>query len=1121
MIDLSSEQKRILLESGVQKTWQITVYDDSGPAFTIPTSKMVDDSISIEEPLCTAETLDVGACESAIFSIKLADLDATTFKGRKIVVTLNALQDNVSVALNMGEFWVDDVTHPNNTWYYQLTAYDNMVKFDVKASQWYRSLQLPMTLRNFRTSLCAFVGVAVAPDQTLPLDDLVVKRYDDIDVNITARQILHMIAEINGCFAHINREGQLKFVYLNDTSCITLAEGGADCYKPSATHENWRTTEIGAVIAYSLNNEQGVTYPSTGGFNALTVSDNFFCYDMSDEELARVAHTMYQALAGITYVAHDTPTTGRPWLEAGDMITLESDGQSITTYIFDRTFTGFQIFQDTLVARAADTRKNDKNSTQQQIERLKRDAEDIRSTYLRADVAEITYATIENLSAANALITQLEAQDAIIRGRLDAAEADITHLQSEKADITDLTAAIARIGVLEGDVATFHQTYTTDITAIRGDIQTLNTTTAQISSLVATKASITDLNAATARIGSLETDVGDIEVLMFGSAHGTSIQTSFANAVIAQLGNAQIKDAMIESIGAGKITAGSIYTNQVRIYGDATGKLSIVDNTISISDGTQVRVQIGKDANDDYNLYVFDENGNLMFDAAGLTANGITRKVVRDDVVQDNANIAASKLNIESLFTVINNDNSHTLNASKVKLNTQNQTLDVAFTSLTNTVNSQGTAISSQGTAISTIQGQISSKIWQQDINTAADSLTQTMNTQYSTLTQNINSVSVELGSEISNLQQQIDGNSSTWTGDDVPTLDNYPAADWAQDGELYKHVGNMYYDANGHSYRFMAEGVYTASGSALIDPDDDYGFTHYWWMLIQDSEVSKALQDAAAALAGVADIEDTLATSYSTTSQMNAAITVAIDGIRSEVSQTYATHVEVTAQAASTLSSANTYADGVGTAAAADATTKANAAEDNAKGYFNTKIADYSTTTDVRSMIQQSADSITQTITNTRTELITYADGIGAAAATDATTKANGARDAAISAAATDATTKADNARDAAISAAATDATTKADNARDAAQGYTDTRLTSYSTTAQTQTMIQQSADSITQTVAATYTTKAEYEQFEVGARNLILNSIDLVGSTHYIYNYGLVDNNYALTSGGAWLVI
>lgn len=55
-------------------------------------------------------------------------------------------------------------------------------------------------------------------------------------------------------------------------------------------------------------------------------------------------------------------------------------------------------------------------------------------------------------------------------------------------------------------------------------------------------------------------------------------------------------------------------------------------------------------------------------------------------------------------------------------------------------------------------------------------------------------------------------------------------------------------------------------------------------------------------------------------------------------------------------------------------------------------------------------------------------------AAATDATTKANGAQAAAISAAATDATTKAGNAQTAAISAAATDATTKANGAQTAA---------------------------------------------------------------------------------------
>ena len=67
---------------------------------------------------------------------------------------------------------------------------------------------------------------------------------------------------------------------------------------------------------------------------------------------------------------------------------------------------------------------------------------------------------------------------------------------------------------------------------------------------------------------------------------------------------------------------------------------------------------------------------------------------------------------------------------------------------------------------------------------------------------------------------------------------------------------------------------------------------------------------------------------------------------------------------------------------------------------------------------------------------------------------------------------------------------------------------------------MIDQKADSITQTVSGTYTTRAEYEQFEVGARNLILNSIDLVGITHYIYSYSLVDSNVILLANGQRLV-
>jgi hypothetical protein len=1120
MIDISSEQQRILLENGTVKNWQITVYDNNGhPEFTIPTDKMVDNSLSIKESICSAQTLDVGACESSVLTIKLANLSSSELKDKKLMVTLNASQGNTSVELDMGTFYVDDVPHENNTWFYTLTAYDSMILFDVKIYDWYNSLTFPMTLLQFRTALCAHVGVETAQEQRLPLDDMVLTKCDAVDINLTGRQALRAICEINGAFGHINRQGQLVYIRLGNTSVITLTEGGADHYKSGATHENWTVPEFEAAIAYSLSNEQGIVYPAQGGFNAYMLGDNFLCYDLNDANLARVAQTIYDAFEGITYVGHNTPITGRPWLEVGDVITIDSDGEQIDTYIFERTLAGFQCLTDKLSAKAVDTRDEDKSSTHQQIERLKRDANEIKTSYLKADIAEITYATIENLEATNAVVSHLEAIDVEITGTLTAVQADIQSLHADKADVTDLTAAVAHITYLEGDVAAFHSTYTSDLTAVNANISTLQAATANISTLVAQKASITDLQAATARIGSVEANVADIDTLMFGSATGTSIQTSFANAVIAQLGNAQIQSAMIDSVSASKISAGNIFTNAVRIYGDNSHKLSIVDNTISISDGTNVRVQIGEDAEEDYNIYIWDGNGNLMFDALGLTTNGITRKVIRNDVVMDNANISAYKLDIDSLFSAINEDGSNTLSGSKIKLDTQNQTLDIAFTNLTSLVNTQGSTISSQGTAISTIQGQISSKIWQQDITAASDALSQTMNTQYSTLTQNINSVSVALGSEISSIQQQIDGATNTFVGDEAPTLQNYPAAEWAANGELQKHIGSMYYDSNGYSYRFMSQNVFTTGGVVLTDDGDM--LSNFYWMLIRDSEVSRALQDAAAALQGVNDIEHALVTSYSTTAQMHSYVDVAIDSITQEVSETYATHAEVTAQGSATYADAVTYADGVGTAAAADATSKANAAETAAKNYYDVKIADYSTTTDVRSMIQQTANSITQTITDTRTELISYADGVQDSAAADATSKAQAAEAAAIAAAAIDATSKANSAEAAAISTAAADATSKANAAVTAANGYTDNLLTSYSTTAQMQSAIQQTQSSILQTVSATYTTKAEYEAFEVGARNLILNSIDLVGKTHYFYAYGLVDESTALTTGGKWLVI
>ena len=85
---------------------------------------------------------------------------------------------------------------------------------------------------------------------------------------------------------------------------------------------------------------------------------------------------------------------------------------------------------------------------------------------------------------------------------------------------------------------------------------------------------------------------------------------------------------------------------------------------------------------------------------------------------------------------------------------------------------------------------------------------------------------------DIANLQDQIDGNITTWFFVGVPTLLNEPAVNWDTDEEKNNHLGDLYYDSNtGYAYRF-----------ALINDA-------YSWEKITDSDVAEALAIANSAL--------------------------------------------------------------------------------------------------------------------------------------------------------------------------------------------------------------------------------------------------------------------------------
>lgn len=399
-------------------------------------------------------------------------------------------------------------------------------------------------------------------------------------------------------------------------------------------------------------------------------------------------------------------------------------------------------------------------------------AEEIDAEFANIDVLLAGYIKVDQLDAAiiNSEIInskfidteELKADrievDQLIANSIKAERAEIDVLLADKITTKELEAELAEIDTLIANKVT-----TKELEAER----------AEIDKLIANKANITDLNATNATVGNLSADVADINTLIFGSATGDTIHVNFANAVVQQIGDAQIKSAMIESISAGKITAGDIITNNVRVMSE-DGSLLISDQTIQIKDDKRVRVQIGEDASGDYSIYIWDANGNLMFDPTGVQEKGITKAIIKNDMVKDNANISASKLDINSLFTEINGS-TNTIKSTKIYLDDEKQTLDVVFKSMDTTVTKMGETISSQGTQISTIQGQISSKIWQQDITVAKNELGEeitAMNTQYYNLNQTVNGLSSTVSSHTSEIAKKADSSTVTTVNNKVTSLE-------------------------------------------------------------------------------------------------------------------------------------------------------------------------------------------------------------------------------------------------------------------------------------------------------------------------------------------------------------
>lgn len=93
------------------------------------------------------------------------------------------------------------------------------------------------------------------------------------------------------------------------------------------------------------------------------------------------------------------------------------------------------------------------------------------------------------------------------------------------------------------------------------------------------------------------------------------------------------------------------------------------------------------------------------------------------------------------------------------------------------------------------------------------------------------NFITATYNRDIADLQNQIDGNISTWYYTGVPTLTNIPASQWTTKTDKDKHIGDLYYDKNtGYVYRFMLDN------------------SVYKWIRITDEDIGAAMAAASKA---------------------------------------------------------------------------------------------------------------------------------------------------------------------------------------------------------------------------------------------------------------------------------
>ena len=354
----------------------INFEDEESPTVLTNTDLYEDEGFEIDETIMDAEAFSFQCCVSSYIRFR------TNFTSKaisKVWLDVSKVLDNdVNNPVPIGKFYVDEDSSyiSRDGKVQEVVAYDALCSAinsdpDVVTAT-YNDLSFPVSVKDLRDYMCQQFGLEQESVELICDDILLPKQIGDMEI-LSMQDILKCIAELNGVFPHIGKNGKLNWVKLDggnifDTTlypstdlypgsetypCPGYSGTYIDIYKDQYKEDSlvWSNYISLPADGIQIRGESGETvyyYREDESINPYTIIGNFLFYGLTQAQYRVISERLYEQIKGIFYVPYQITKMEDPCLEVGDRVCINTQEEGkVISYIFSKRTTGLRVgFED-------------------------------------------------------------------------------------------------------------------------------------------------------------------------------------------------------------------------------------------------------------------------------------------------------------------------------------------------------------------------------------------------------------------------------------------------------------------------------------------------------------------------------------------------------------------------------------------------------------------------------------------------------------------------------------------------------------------------------------------------------------------------------------------------------